>query len=63
MKLELDTAGCQGHGRCYSIAPELFDADDEGHAVLLTTEVPEVQLTLARDAAASCPEEVITVHE
>lgn len=63
MKLELDTAGCQGHGRCYGIAPELFDADDEGHSVLLTAEVSDDQLTQARDAAASCPEEVIAVHE
>ena len=63
MKLELDAEGCQGHGRCYSIAPVLFDADDEGHSLLLTVEVPQDHLTEARDAAASCPEEVITVYE
>ena len=59
----LDAEGCQGHGRCYGIAPGLFDADDEGHSVLLSAEVPDGHLTEARDAAASCPEEVITIHE
>ena len=63
MKLELDTTGCQGHGRCYSIAPALFEADDEGHSLLLTADVPDAQQANARAAAASCPEEVISIHE
>ena len=63
MKLELDTTGCQGHGRCYSIAPALFDTDDEGHSLLLTADVPDAQQANARAAAASCPEEVISIHE
>ena len=32
MKIHLDTEKCQGHGRCYSLAPELFDCDDLGTA-------------------------------
>ncbi|WP_068180224.1 ferredoxin [Mycobacterium sp. UM_CSW] len=63
MRLELDSAGCQGHGRCYTMAPDLFDADGEGHSLLRVAEVPEDQQGPARDAAASCPEEVITLHE
>ena len=34
MRIVLDRDKCQGHGRCYALAPELFDADDEGYAVL-----------------------------
>jgi len=40
MRVRLDTELCQGHGRCYTLAPELFDSDDLGHCVLLVDEVP-----------------------
>lgn len=63
MKLELDTEACQGHGRCYSLSPDLFDADDEGHGLLLTTEVPPGQERNARDAVESCPEDAISLTE
>ena len=35
MKIRYDRDACQGHNRCYLLAPELFDVDDEGYAVLL----------------------------
>ena len=41
MRITLDSNACQGHGRCYALAPTLFDTDDEGYAVLLVDgEVP-----------------------
>jgi ferredoxin len=63
MKLILDTDRCQGHGRCYGIAPELFDADDQGHSVLLRPDVPANCETAAKHAVASCPEEAIVFGE
>jgi ferredoxin len=63
MKLELDTEACQGHGRCYSLAPDLFDADDEGHSLLLLPDVPPDQERNARDAVESCPEDAIALTE
>src|SRR5579885_2746606 len=30
MKVVIDGERCSGHGRCYSLAPEVFEADDEG---------------------------------
>lgn len=63
MKLSLDPDACMGHGRCYSLAPELFDADDEGHSVLLRPDIPDGAETEARDAEESCPEQAITVTE
>jgi len=63
MRIRLDPAACQGHGRCYTLAPELFGADDEGNAVLLVTgEVPAGQQDDARLAADSCPEFAITIE-
>jgi ferredoxin len=63
MRLTLDSAACMGHGRCYSMAPELFDADDEGRSVLLSPEVPPGQEKQARDAEEGCPENAIALGE
>lgn len=63
MKLTLDSEACMGHGRCYSMAPELFDADDEGHSVLLCPEVPAGREKQARDAEECCPENAIALEE
>ena len=32
MRVHVDPEKCQGHNRCYAIAPELFDVDDLGYA-------------------------------
>ena len=37
-RLEIDSDRCTGHGRCYSLAPKLFDADEYGHAILVPTD-------------------------
>ena len=63
MKIVFDRAKCQGHGRCYSLAPEVFESDDEGYAVqLVTGEVPAELEDAARLAADNCPEYAITVE-
>jgi ferredoxin len=64
MRIHLDAAKCQGHNRCYALAPELFDVDDYGQALLLVSdEVPETLRDKARLAAANCPEYAIKVLE
>jgi len=63
MKIVFDRAKCQGHGRCYSLAPEVFESDDEGYAVLLcSADVPAGLEDAARLAADNCPEYAITVE-
>lgn len=63
MRLHLDRAACEGHGRCYALAPELFDADEDGHAVLLATgELQDDEVADARTSADNCPEFAITVE-
>lgn len=62
MRVELDADACQGHNRCYAIAPELFDVDDYGQAVVIGDgTVGEGLEQKARLAAANCPEYAITV--
>lgn len=57
MRIRLDTEKCQGHGRCYALAPELFDADEEGYSVLeVEGDVPPELEEKARLAADNCPE-------
>ena len=65
MKVHVDQAKCQGHGRCYALAPEVYDADDEGHCVLLfpDADVPAEHEAKARLGAANCPERALTVVE
>ncbi|MFP5328302.1 MAG: ferredoxin [Acidimicrobiia bacterium] len=63
MQIKLDNAKCQGHGRCYSLAPELFESDDEGFAVLkVTGEVPAEHEDDAILAADNCPEYAISIE-
>jgi len=65
MRLEIDSDKCQGHNRCYALAPELFDVDDYGSAMVLNDGiVPAEREELeekARRAIANCPEFAISV--
>ena len=64
MKIHLDTAKCQGHGRCYSLAPELFDCDDLGTGIVVVTgDLNEDQLKKATLAASNCPEFAIVIGD
>lgn len=64
MQIQLDVEKCQGHNRCYALAPELFDVDDFGQAVLLEEgDVPDDLQEKARLAAANCPEYAITLTD
>ena len=61
MKIVLDSERCQGHGRCYSLAPDLFDSDERGHCVLLTDTVPEGREAAAVSGVDNCPELALTL--
>lgn len=64
MRIVLDNDKCQGHGRCYALAPELFESDEEGYSVLKAEgEVPGDLEEKARLAADNCPEFAIEVQE
>ena len=64
MKLLIDAEMCTGHGRCYVLAPEVFEPDEEGHGVALRGgDVPAGLEEVARRAANNCPERAITVEE
>jgi ferredoxin len=61
MRVSVDAERCEGHARCWALCPEVFDLDDEGHAVVTQFEVPAHLEGKARDAARNCPERAIVV--
>jgi ferredoxin len=63
VRIRLDADRCQGHGRCYVLAPDLFDADDYGHCVLLVDEVPAGREDHARSGVENCPEQALSLED
>ena len=65
MKVLIDARRCTGHGRCYSLTPELFDTDDEGYGTVIAEQV-EAGSPLAEGAERAirnCPESAIRLEE
>ena len=63
MKIKFDRSACQGHNRCYMLAPEIFDTDDEGYAILrIEGDVPPDLEEKAQLTADNCPEYAIEVE-
>jgi ferredoxin len=60
-RLAVDSDICAGHGRCYTLQPELFEADGAGYPVVLHQIVPPALTGGAEDAVASCPEGAISL--
>jgi len=64
MKVHVDPEKCQGHNRCFAIAPELFDVDDLGNAHEIGDgDVPPGLEEKGRLAVANCPEYAIAIEE
>ena len=64
MKIRIDENRCQGHGRCYALAPGLMEADDIGNGRVIGdgTVAPEFE-SAARKAADNCPEQAVILEE
>ncbi|MGI8752320.1 MAG: ferredoxin [Acidimicrobiales bacterium] len=64
MQVHVDPERCQGHSRCYDLAPEVFDVDELGNAFeRYDGVVPPGLEGKARLAAANCPEHAITTKD
>ncbi|HYM14903.1 MAG TPA: ferredoxin [Dehalococcoidia bacterium] len=64
-KVRVDSEKCQGHNRCYAMAPGMFKVDEYGYATprgdgVLKT---DKDLELALRAVENCPERAISVEE
>jgi ferredoxin len=64
MRIHVDQSRCQGHGRCYSLAPDLVEPDDLGHGHEIGGgTVSAEQEDHARLAVANCPEQAVVLEE
>jgi ferredoxin len=62
-RLQVDPDLCQGHGRCYTLYPELCRSDESGFAVVIGTQLDPDQEHDAYEAVEVCPESAISVGE
>ena len=62
MRVAIDAERCTGHGRCYSLAPDVFDCDDRGYGTVPDPEVPPDLEEQARTAEANCPERAVSIE-
>ena len=57
MRVIVDLRRCQGHGRCYDLAPDVFEPDERGHVdVTVPGDLPDVLHPDVRIGVRSCPE-------
>jgi ferredoxin len=64
MRVLINHDRCQGHGRCYDLAPDLFGEDEDGYGVVLGDgRVPPGREEDARLARANCPEAAVGLVE
>ena len=63
MKVSIDHETCTGHGRCYALAPDVFDSDDSGFGRVQRADVPAELENQALAGVRGCPEHAITVKD
>ncbi|HXT94204.1 MAG TPA: ferredoxin [Trebonia sp.] len=64
MKVAVDLGLCQGYGNCVSAAPDFFDLDDSGQAVVLQAAAEtDEEIALVRAAAPMCPMGAISLND
>ena len=62
MRVRVDRASCVGHGRCYTLGPDVFTDDERGHCVVRMESVPRELEAQARLGEENCPEAAISIE-
>ncbi len=63
MRISIDAQLCQGHGRCYELAPGLITDDESSRGCVTMPEVPAELEEEARAAGNACPERAVIVMD
>jgi ferredoxin len=65
MRISVNADRCNGHGRCYTVSPEVYTPDDEGYCAERGggRDVAAGLEAAARAGAQACPEGAIKVTE
>jgi ferredoxin len=61
MKVIVDFAKCTGLGICESMAPEIFEVNDEGQLALVKEDITDDELQSVEEAVAGCPTEALRI--
>jgi ferredoxin len=62
MKIIVDREKCTGLGICESLAPEVFEIDDDGTLALRQDEVSDADLDQVQAAIDGCPTAALRVE-
>ena len=62
-RVQVDRDRCVGSGVCESLAPEVFEIDDDGVLQVLREEPAPDDLDGVRDAVQSCPARALALAE
>jgi ferredoxin len=60
-RVQVDRERCVGSGVCESLAPEVFEVDDDGLLVVHREEPDTDQLDAVRDAVQQCPARALSL--
>ena len=63
MRVRVDRERCTGHGRCYVLAPEVYEDDEYGRCRIPRERVARELEPKARLGAENCPEHAITLED
>ncbi len=55
MRVAVDRVRCEGNAICAGLAPDVFELDDEGFAVVKTDPIPAGSAEVVEQAVADCP--------
>ncbi|MCB2062506.1 MAG: ferredoxin [Novosphingobium sp.] len=61
MRIRVDGAKCQGNARCWALAPDMFELNDEGYMEEAVIDVPDGDQEKASRAVRACPERALTL--
>lgn len=63
LRVIVDRSRCCGYGLCAQICPQVYKLDTDGLVYLDSDAVPAGLEEEAREGAAACPAEAITIEE
>jgi len=62
VRVRVDDDACVGHGRCYMLAPDVYEEDERGHCKIPNGSIPPELEKQARMGEANCPEGAIEIE-
>jgi ferredoxin len=63
MRVVVDRGKCSALGICESLAPDLFEVQDDGSLVILNERPEDGLCEAAREAVEGCPTEALSIVE